>query len=296
MAFALVTQIAGLPVLYFESSNLLVGPPAIFSLFIVLMGPAMLAFSFLRPDQKISFELAGYGASFAAPVLILVSLQTVIITADLILISIAVLGALAVLLAVGTSAYLYGRWKDSRQIPTGLMMIAFLLFAMGHISGMLGNLDMFPNPAALYVEFILSGYALAFLAIGAIYAAGWKSASLVPMLAYVPISMLIILAYPSDIGQAFLNLLFIAVPTIAIMILPSIVFLGVWKRMRANKIPGSLRPLGVAVGIILFFVIRLPPMIIGLGGLDYGYGMVVLSFLMFWTALTGRLDKIATVI
>jgi hypothetical protein len=34
-------------------------------------------------------------------------------------------------------------------------------------------------------------------------------------------------------------------------------------------------------------------MVIGIAGLDYGYGLVILSFLTFWLALTGRLDRIA---
>jgi len=114
------------------------------------------------------------------------------------------------------------------------------------------------------------------------------------LVVFVPISILIAQAYPSSIGQAFLDLIYIMLPTIGIMLLPSIVFFGAWKRMRKNKISGSLRPLGISVAIILFFLIRLPPMVFGLGGLDYGYGWVVASFLVFWTAITGRLDRIAT--
>ncbi|MHA2462770.1 MAG: hypothetical protein ACXAEJ_16195 [Candidatus Thorarchaeota archaeon] len=263
------------------------------ALFIVLMGPAMVIFSFLRPDQKVSFELVGYGASFAAPVLIFVSIQAEGLVTDMTVMPIALLGAVAVLLSLGTTSYLYGRWVEGRQLPTILMMLAFLLFAIGHITGMLGNLGMFPNPDAIYIEFILTGFALTFLAMGAIYAAGWRSTALIPMIAFLPISLLIAQAYPADIGTTFLNLLYITVPTIGIMLLPSIVFLGVWKRMRADGVPGSLRPLGVAIAIILFFIIRLPPMVLELGGLDYSYGLVVVSYLLFWSALTGRLDRVA---
>ncbi len=46
-------------------------------------------------------------------------------------------------------------------------------------------------------------------------------------------------------------------------------------------------------GIILFLATRIPPMVMGLGGLDFGYGLVVVSFFAFWLALTGRIDKIA---
>ncbi|MFW9842680.1 MAG: hypothetical protein ACFFES_17435, partial [Candidatus Thorarchaeota archaeon] len=291
LAFALLAQIAGLPVLYFD---LLIGPEALLTLFIALMGPAMVVFAFLRPDQKITLELVGYGAAFAAPVLILVGVEAAELLTDLTLLAIASMGAVSILLAIGTASYLYGRWAESRQTPTILFTGSFLMFGIGQMTGMLENLGLFPSPDGIFIEFILTGYALTFLAVGAIYAAGWKSLALVPMLVFVPISLLIIQAYPASIGAIFLDLIYIIIPTIGIMLLPSFVFLGVWRRMHTRKVAGSLRPLGVAIAIFLFFLIRLPPMVIGIGGLDYGYGVVLVSFLMFWAALTGRLDKIAT--
>jgi len=291
LAFFLMTQIAGLPVLYFD---LLVGVEALLALLIALMGPAMVAFTFLRPDQKITFELIGYGVAFAAPVLILASIQVGGFFTDMTLLSIATMGAVAIMLAIGTASYLFGRWTETKQTPTFLYMTAFAMFGVGQMTGMLENLGMFPSPAGIYIEFLLTGYALTMLSVGAIYAAGWKSVGLIPLVVFVPISILIAQAYPSSIGQAFLDLIYIMLPTIGIMLLPSFVFFGAWKRMRTNKISGSLRPLGISVAIILFFLIRLPPMVFGLGGLDYGYGWVVASFLVFWTAITGRLDRIAT--
>jgi len=288
LAFALITQIAGLPVLYFD---LLIGVNALIALFITLMGPAMVAFTFLRPDQKITPELFGYGAAFAAPVLVLVGVQSAGFVTDLVQLSIASMGAMAILLAIGTASYLYGRWAESRQIPTLLYMVAFLLFGIGQMTGMLVNLGLFPDPDGIYIELILTGYALTLLSMGAIYAAGWKSTGLVPLVVFVPLSILIAQAYPASIGEAFLNLIYIMVPTIGLMLLPSFLFLGAWRRMRKNNIAGSIRPLGVAIAIILFFIIRLPPMVLELAGLDYGYGLVIVSFLMFWSALTGRLDR-----
>jgi hypothetical protein len=166
------------------------------------------------------------------------------------------------------------------------------MFGIGQMTGMLENLGMFPAPVGIYIEFLLTGYALTMLSMGAIYAAGWKSTGLVPLVVFVPLSILIAQAYPASIGETFLNLIYIVAPTIGLMLLPSILFFGAWKRMRKNGITGSIRPLGVSIAIVLFFVIRLPPMVLGLGGLDYGYGWVFLSFLIFWSALTGRLDRV----
>ncbi|MFX1369309.1 MAG: hypothetical protein ACFFAY_11995 [Promethearchaeota archaeon] len=290
LAFALLTQIAGLPVLYFES---MLGSDFFNTLFIVLMGPAMVVFAFMRPDQKISFELLGYGVSFAGPVIILAGIQASGIAADLYTLAIAIMGAIAVLLSLGTGAYLFGRWEANRALPTLLFTICFQLLGISQIFGMLGNFGMFPSPDAYYVEFILTGYALAILAVGAIYAAGWKSVGLVPMLGFVPISILLAQAYPADLSTTFLNLVYITVPMMAIQLLPAVIFLGVFLRMRAKGAPGRLKPFGMALGIILFFAIRVPPLVAGIGGLDYGYGLVFLSYLVSWSAMTGRLDKIA---
>jgi hypothetical protein len=158
---------------------------------------------------------------------------------------------------------------------------------------MFGNFEMYPTPDAFYIEFILTGYGLAILAVGAIYAAGWKSVGLVPIVGFVPVSILLAQAYPADVAATFLNLLYITVPMIAIMLLPAVIFLGVFWRMRAKGSPGRLRPLGIALGIILFFATRLPPLIAGIEGLDYGYGLVFISYLVSWSAMTGRLDKVA---
>jgi hypothetical protein len=289
LAFALIAQIAGLPVLYFQ---LLVGPNAFLALFLALMGPAVVVFTFVRPDQKITFELVGYGAAFAAPVLILAAVQSAGLATDLILLAIASTGAMAILLAIGTASYLYGRWTETKQIPTFLYMIAFLMFATGQMMGMLENLGMFPGQIGIYAELLLTGFALTLLSVGAIYAADWKGAALVPMLVYLPIALLIAQEFPSSISGAFMNLIYLAAPLIGLMLLPSILFLGAWRRMRNKGTPGRLRPLGVAIAILLFFLIRLPTIVIGIGGLDYSYGLVFLSFLMFWLAFTRRLDRI----
>jgi len=293
-AFALLSQICGLPVLHFGFlADVVTGAIGIGMVLLPLMGPAMVVFAFMRPDQKISMELAGYGASYAGPAIILSGIQIGSISMDPFSIAIAFMGAVAVLLTLGTSAYLWGRYDESRAVPTLLFSICFLLLGVAHIYGMFGNFGMYPTPDAFYIEFILTGYALAILAVGAIYAAGWKSVGLVPLLGFVPISLLLAQAYPADVAATFMNLLYITIPMIAIMLLPAVIFMGVFLRMRTKGAPGRLKPFGIALGIILFFAIRLPPLIAGIGGLDYGYGLVFFSYLVSWSAMTGRLDKVA---
>ena len=72
----------------------------------------------------------------------------------------------------------------------------------------------------------------------------------------------------------------------------SFLFFNVFRRMRSVKAPGRFKPLGFALAIILFLLIRISPMAMGIEGLDHGYGLVVISFAGFWTSLTGRMDRI----
>jgi hypothetical protein len=61
--------------------------------------------------------------------------------------------------------------------------------------------------------------------------------------------------------------------------------------MKKQSAPGRLRPLGIAVGILLFLVIKIPFLLLALPGIDPGYALVTVSFLVSWMALTGRLDR-----
>ncbi len=289
LAFTLLIQILGLPALYFD---LVSGNLEIAFLFFLLMGPAMVAFTFLRPDQRITFELIGYGSSFSGPAMILASLQEAGIAYSFEVLVISVLSALAAAFSAGTAAYLYGRYTESKQIPTLVMAAALFLLADAQIIGTLGTFGISDHTMGSYIELIASGLALSFLGVSAIYATGKKTVSLVPVLVYMPIAILLMQAYPGSIGQAFLSLWYLIIPLIGILLLPAFVFLGVWNRMRKNNAPRRYRPFGLALGIFLYFLSRIPPIVLGLPGLDWGYGAVFFSYFSMWLALTGRMDRI----
>ncbi|MFW9861810.1 MAG: hypothetical protein ACFFEX_03790 [Candidatus Thorarchaeota archaeon] len=299
MAFALVAQLMNLPDLYGEllvSPTILQGinlPVALLIIIvaIALMGPSTIAFSFLRPDQKASFELFGYGVSYAGPVLVISGLQAQELTQDPLLIATVGIASVAIMLAGGTSAYLYGRWSESKQLATFFFMLAFFLFAVGQMIGLLGNTDNLPWIESVYVEFIISGLALSLLSITSIYAAGYRSAGLIPLLLFVPIAILFVQNFPTPIEILFVDLIWLVIPLLALFLLPVFLFIGVWWRMRKANAPGRLRPLGIGLGILLFLAIRIPFLIIGAPGVDPGYALVTISFVVSWLALTGRLDR-----
>jgi hypothetical protein len=293
MSYALLMQLLNLPDLYGEGFAGIALPVygTYIIVFLALMGPAMLAFTFLRPDQELTGELVGYGASFAGPALVISGVYAQGLLGDLIVTVIVSFGSIAIMLAAGTAAYLYGRWRETRQLPTFLMLISFALFAFGQLAGMLGNTDNLPTIEATYFEILALGLALTLLSTTSIFAAGYRSAGLLPFLFYLPVAILIVQGFPALIEETFLSLIWFIIPLLIMFLLPVFLFANVWRRMKLQNQPGRLRPLGIALGILLFLIIRIPILLIGILGLDPGYALVTVSYFVSWMALTGRLDR-----
>jgi hypothetical protein len=293
MSYALLMQLLNLPDLYGEGFADIVIPEYVtyIIVFLALMGPAMLAFTFLRPEQEMTGELLGYGASFAGPALVISGLYAQELFGDLVLTILVVIGSFAIMLAAGTAAYLFGRWRENKQLPTFLLLLSFVLFAAAQIVGILGNTGNLPWIESIYVEMLSTALALTLLAITSIFAAGYRSAGLLPLVLYLPVAILIAQAFPTPIEAVFVSIFWLAVPLLLMFLVPVLLFANVWRRMRKQAAPGRLRPLGIAAGILLFLVIKIPFLLLALPGIDPGYALVTVSFLVSWMALTGRLDR-----
>ena len=293
LGFAMIVQVLAVPGLYSILAIEWIIAISAFS----LMGPAMIAFAFLRPDQKISGELLGYGASFAGPVLIIASLVATL-TVDLSVIIIVSLGTVGVMLATGTTAYLYGRWRETKQMPTGLMLLGFVGFALGQIIGLLGSIGIFTGGLPGYIEIIAIGFSLSVFAVVAIFAAGYRSAGLIPLMVYIPAAIFIGQGYTQGLGvaDAVLQYVWILIPLIIIFFLPVILFLRTWKSMQRAGASGRSRPLGLAIGLLLYILIRIPLMLFeqevgAIFGFDASYAFVSISFIVLWLSITGRMER-----
>jgi len=291
LGVAMIVQVLAVPGLY----SILAVEWIIAISTISLMGPAMIAFAFLRPDQKISGELLGYGASFAAPILIIASLVSTQVV-DLSVIAIVSLGALGVMFATGTTAYLYGRYRETKQLPTGLMLLAFVGFALGQIVGMISEIGVIAIDSGPYIEVLGIGFALTIFAVVAVFAAGYRSAGLIPVVVYIPAAIFLWQGYTQGLGvdEAFLANLWIVLPLFVIFAIPIVLFLNTYRKMKRAGAAGRTRPLGLAIALLLYILIRIPimvmPEIAALFGFDISYALVVSSFAIFWLSITGRLE------
>lgn len=287
LGYAMILQVFAVPRLFSVI-------PLAFTLVIsvlALMGPAMIAFAFLRPDQKISAELLGYGASFAAPVYIIIALAITGLIGNLQIAVTAIAGAIAIMFAAGTTSYTYGRWRETKQLPTALLMIIFAAFSAGQLIGMFGSLGILDPITGVYFDLVASSFALIVFTVVAFLAAGYRTSASIPVIIYIPTILLMVQSYPDPVSQAFLNYWYLGLIVMILFFLPVILFSITWRRMKIAGASGRSRPLGMAIGLLIYIVIRFPLLLIEFPFLDPGYGLVVAAFLIFWLSITGRLER-----
>jgi hypothetical protein len=291
LGYAMIVQILAVPRLY--EFLLPIGLDVVILAITVfaLMGPAMIAFAFLRPEQKISAELLGYGASFAGPVVVFASLLTTGLIANLLVVTLAVFGAFAIAFAAGTASYTYGRWRETRQLPTALLMVIFASLTAGQVIGMLGSFQVTLGIWTVYFDFIATSFALAVFTSVAIIAAGYRTAASVPIIIYLPTALLISQEFPAPISQAFLAYYYLGFPVMILFFLPVILFASAWRRMSKAGTPGRMRPLGMSIGLLIYIVIRFTFILLEFPFLDPGYGLVSIGYVVLWLSITGRLDR-----
>ncbi|TFG32124.1 hypothetical protein EU528_04265 [Candidatus Thorarchaeota archaeon] len=288
LGFAMIVQVLAVPGLYNILPTDLIVAIAIFS----LMGPAMITFAFLRPDQKISGELLGYGAAFAVPVFIIASLFTTGYISDITVVTIAISGAIAIMLTAGSASYSYGRWRETKQSPTALLMVSFASFSMGQMVGILGSIDIMDKGIAIYFDLVASSFALVLFAVFSVLAAGYRTTASLPLIIYLPAIIFTVSTYPDPISVAVIRWIYLVLPVMALFFIPVVIFFRVWRRMKAAGTAGRMRPLGLSIGLLVYILIRFPLMLVDFEPLDPSYGLISIAFFVLWLSTTGRLDRI----
>lgn len=299
IAYAMGVQVLVVPIptlLYLIQTN-----PALYTVpvltysavisMVALMGPAMIAFAFLRPDQKISGELLGYGAAFAVPVFIIASLFTSGYLGNIPVVIIAIFGAIAIMLTAGSASYSYGRWRETRQGPTALLMISFTAFSAGQTVGILGSIDIIDKTLSIYFDLVASSFALVLFSVFAIMAAGYRTSAGVPLIIYIPAIMFMLFQYPAPISEALINTMLLVVPVMVLFFIPVVIFFRVWRRMSQSGTANRMRPLGLSIGLLAYILIRFPLMLIDFEPLDPSYGLIAIGFFILWLSITGRLER-----
>ena len=288
LAFALITQIGSIPRIY---EALPLDDWALLIIFFMLMGPAMVIYAFLVTEQAPSFELVGYGAAFAAAMLVLATVSSLPVPLTLTEYIFVGIGAIGAMLCLGIAAYLFGRWRESKQTPTLVYMFAFGALYLSQMIGLFAASGVITDPILNLVDFALMGLAFALMSTAAIHATGRVSISLLPIVVFVPVMTYLMVLFEGSTGDLYRNNLPLMLVILVVFFLPVPIFLSVWWRMRTAGSTASGRPLGMALGTILYFGARLPPLLALQTGVHIGFAAVTASFLITWLAITGRLNR-----
>ena len=170
-------------------------------------------------------------------------------------------------------------------------MLAFGAFYLSQMIGLFGSTGVISDPILNLADFMLMGMAFALMSTAAIHATGRARISAIPVAVFVPIITYMMLMFDGSTGELYSNNIPLMLVILVVFFLPVPIFLFVWWRIRTTDSTASRRPLGMAMGIILYFVARLPPLFVLATGVHIGYAAVTASFLVTWLAITGRLSR-----
>ncbi|MFW9792967.1 MAG: hypothetical protein ACFFEE_01595 [Candidatus Thorarchaeota archaeon] len=254
-----------------------------------LYGSAILLAALALPDSKIGAELITYSFTVSSLLYFMSYLLISPVVADVVLMTSITFIALGSILSIGTAAYAFTRWSNSRSSATLTLGVFFfiagfswLIVALNHVE-FLGGLD------AEYIALFLGLVSPMLLHLSSIVALDWKRALLLPLL---------IMAAPfvMMIGGWAAQILPDAVPNRGIVmaitgILQTIVPLGLygllWWRMRKAGAPGRNRALFLTLGVIF--------LILGTAGGNaislISSAFILSAFGVWWLGVTGRADR-----
>ncbi len=290
IAAALIVQLAHVYLLY----HIVWSDVIIVLMFFVLMGPAMIFFAFARPEMNLSLEIIGYGAAYAAPAVVLAMVQTQLTGTDVSSALLIATGAAGAAMGAGTSAFLYGRWKESKAIPTALLTIGTSTTAVSQLVGLIAPRGYVTFVNALYIDYVMGLILGVTFSATAILAAGWKNVVLLPVLVAVPAMMVLLFSYPLNPLDNPLVLLSFGAGIMFLLLIPAAIFGMVYIRARREG-GAALRALGLSIGLLIMLTVKslyslFPEML----GTDLVYAIQAAAIALFWLGLTGRLDRLLT--
>jgi hypothetical protein len=264
-----------------------------------LFGYAIITVAFLIPEQKFGGEFFGY--TIAIVVMSAMVVWTLmwwdLVTFDILLFTGAT--QIAAGFSVLSAAFLWGRYKQSPHMSTGLLLGFFVFIAAGYILYVLDNfrlvvleLQLILPPVIGTLGTYLGFVGVAFVAASAIYAIEWRTLTLLPFLIAIPLTIIAVLFFP-DLAHNYsifpANVFWWSTVGLLSMffMIPIGLYLLLWWRLRDETTSGRGKPLGLAIGLLLIF-----PAHITFVPIEIRSALRIISFVILMLALTGWLDRL----
>ncbi|MHA2178674.1 MAG: hypothetical protein ACXAAK_10030, partial [Candidatus Thorarchaeota archaeon] len=141
-----------------------------------LYGPALLITGLILPETNIGGELLAYGMTISSLLYFMTYLIISPIIVDIVMVLTVSFIALASVLGIGTAAYTFTRWRQSRNPATLTIGTYFFIGGFSFLIVALNNIEFIAGLNAEYVALLLGITAPMILNLSSIMALEWRQA------------------------------------------------------------------------------------------------------------------------
>jgi hypothetical protein len=255
-----------------------------------LYGPALLITALILPESKIGGELIAYSFTVSSVLYFMAYLLVSPLVGNLVGMTSVSLIAMASILAIGTAAYAFTRWGQSRNPATLTLGVFFFVGGFSFLTVALNHTEFIVGLNAEYVALMLGLIAPMLLNLSSIVALDWRQALLLPVLILVAPLFLMFNGWTAQImPEAIPNQgIVMAITGILQTVIPLGLYSMLWWRMRKAGAPGRSRALFLALGVVF--------LILGTAGgnaVSLVPSLFIFSaFGIWWVGITGRADRL----
>lgn len=260
-----------------------------------LFGPAIAAAAFQVRDIGISIELAGYGMAYGLIAFWFSYMMVTPVTDPVAILSLTLM-ALGSTIGFGTGSYTYARWKKSKLGGTFALFLSFTFATWSFVLVALQGVDLATQYYYTYAYIILSFLSVMCFNLAAYLALEWRSLLLLPVLTVIPLFAYLATLYPAEPRTNPLFIPAITITGIVGALVPIVLYIYLWQRMRHALAPSASRPLLLAMGLVEFTAgmalgpIILPDELLNVANPVSGV-LILAAFLAWWLAVTGRTES-----
>ncbi|NHI90280.1 MAG: hypothetical protein EAX87_12210 [Candidatus Thorarchaeota archaeon] len=255
-----------------------------------LYGPAILITALALPKSKIGAELIAYSFTVSSLLYFMTYLLVSPLVGDAAMMTSITLIALGAILSIGTGAYAFTRWSQSRNSATLTLGTFFFISGFSWLIVALNHVDFLGGLNAEYIALLLGLISPMLLNLSSVVALDWKRALLLPLLIMAAPFIMMLGGWTAQIlPDAIPNRgIIMAISGILQTILPLGLYGLLWWRMRKAGAPGRNRALFLALGVVF--------LILGTAGGNavslVSSASILAAFGVWWLGVTGRADQL----
>ncbi|MGQ4911635.1 MAG: hypothetical protein ACP6KW_05640 [Candidatus Thorarchaeota archaeon] len=255
-----------------------------------LYGPAVLIAAMVLPKTRIGAEVLAYSFAVSSTFYFMSYLLVSSIAGDFMMMLRVTLVAFASVLAIGTSAYSFARWRVSRNPATFALTMFFLVSGFAFLTSALNQTYFISGINAAYVALLLGITSTMILNLSSMVALDWKQVRLLPLIIALPAYMVVLSGWMAGVPSDSLSNLGITMAITGTLqnSIPFGLYSLIWWRMRKVGALGRSRPLFLAIGIILLLTASMS----GSTQTLLSSFILLMAYAVWWTGVTGRADRL----